>query len=399
MLTEKQIRALKPADKEFTVSDGSGAKGEGVLVMRVRPNGTKEFYHQRRQGTRKIKVKLGNWPALSLVEARDRCREAREVQLQPGTFKDLLATYVAKLQAKEAATADNVRWSFKHYVEEPFPDLISRPAALITPEDIRQILVKMINSGVTTYSNRVRARLHAAFQAALKQEYDPRTYLSDERKFGLRSNPVSSIPVQSDWENPGDRALSVKELGELWRLLPDQMSLTTSELLKFLIASGGQRPEQLLRSDRKMYLDDHMVIRNRKGRNGEWQLHLVPFNAVMLESLNVMNAISDSSAYPFQGKKDGTSLQTQSLSKAVTALCQRHADKFDAPFTLRDIRRTCKTLMGRAGLSKELRDRIQAHAFTDVGSKHYDRYTYFAEKKAGLRKWAAWLRKNVISPT
>lgn len=72
MLTEKQIRALKPAEKEFTVSDGSGAKGEGVLLVRVRPNGTKEFYHQRRQDGRKIKTKLGNWPELSLVDAREK---------------------------------------------------------------------------------------------------------------------------------------------------------------------------------------------------------------------------------------------------------------------------------------------------------------------------------------
>lgn len=47
MLTEKQIKAMKPAEKEFTVSDGRTARGEGVLFLRVRPNGTKEFYFQR----------------------------------------------------------------------------------------------------------------------------------------------------------------------------------------------------------------------------------------------------------------------------------------------------------------------------------------------------------------
>ncbi|KTT43620.1 hypothetical protein SB11R_23005, partial [Pseudomonas oryzihabitans] len=69
---------------------------------------------------------------------------------------------------------------------------------------------------------------------------------------------------------------------------------------------------------------------------------------------------------------------------------------FTAPFTLRDLRRTCKTLMASAGLSKELRDRIQGHAFNDVSSKHYDRYDYFAEKRAGLETWADWLEKHII---
>lgn len=53
---------------------------------------------------------------------------------------------------------------------------------------------------------------------------------------------MASIPVQEDWEQPGDRALTEKELQALWHLLPEKLSLTTSELLKFLIASGGQRP-------------------------------------------------------------------------------------------------------------------------------------------------------------
>ncbi|MFJ7107763.1 hypothetical protein ACIQU2_09115 [Pseudomonas sp. NPDC098740] len=103
-----------------------------------------------------------------------------------------------------------------------------------------------------------------------------------------------------------------------------------------------------------------------------------------------------SSAYPFVGKAEGKSLHTQSLSRAVTKLHSRHSKKFNGPFTLRDIRRTCKTLMGVAGLDRELKDRIQGHAFNDVGSKHYDRYTYFKEKKSGLRRWALWLQKNVI---
>ncbi len=47
--------------------------------------------------------------------------------------------------------------------------------------------------------------------------------------------------------------------------------------------------------------------------------------------------------------------------------------------------------MGVAGISKELRDRIQGHAFSDVSSKHYDRYDYLKEKSQGLEDWATWL--------
>ena len=70
-------------------------------------------------------------------------------------------------------------------------------------------------------------------------------------------------------------------------------------------------------------------------------------------------------------------------------------------FTPRDCRRTFKTLGGKAGISKELRDRIQNHVIQDVSSRHYDRYDYLVEKQNGLKVWNDFLdliinpRKNV----
>jgi integrase len=55
--------------------------------------------------------------------------------------------------------------------------------------------------------------------------------------------------------------------------------------------------------------------------------------------------------------------------------------------TNRDLRRTWKTLAGKAGVPKEIRDRIQNHALQDVSSKNYDRWTYMPEKRAGMKQW------------
>ncbi len=58
--------------------------------------------------------------------------------------------------------------------------------------------------------------------------------------------------------------------------------------------------------------------------------------------------------------------------------------------------------MGEIGISKELRDRLQNHAFQDVSSKHYDRYSYLPEKRRALEAWEMRLNEtdtssNVIS--
>ena len=60
--------------------------------------------------------------------------------------------------------------------------------------------------------------------------------------------------------------------------------------------------------------------------------------------------------------------------------------------TNRDLRRTWKTLAGKAGMSKEIRDRIQNHALQDVSSRSYDRWNYMREKRAGMTKWDRYIR-------
>lgn len=51
-----------------------------------------------------------------------------------------------------------------------------------------------------------------------------------------------------------------------------------------------------------------------------------------------------------------------------------------------------RTLAGKAGVPKEIRDRLQNHALQDVSSKHYDRWNYMAEKRAGMAKWDEFVR-------
>jgi len=63
--------------------------------------------------------------------------------------------------------------------------------------------------------------------------------------------------------------------------------------------------------------------------------------------------------------------------------------------TARDLRRTWKSLCGECGVSKELRDRIQNHAQSDVSAKHYDKYSYLPEKKAALEQWERYLRMKL----
>ena len=80
----------------------------------------------------------------------------------------------------------------------------------------------------------------------------------------------------------------------------------------------------------------------------------------------------------------------RSLNQMLRRLSDNHGWE---PITARDLRRTVKSRMGEAGISKEMRDRLQGHAMQDVSSKHYDRYDYLPEKRAAADQWGSALMK------
>jgi|AGFS01.1.fsa_nt_gi hypothetical protein len=67
---------------------------------------------------------------------------------------------------------------------------------------------------------------------------------------------------------------------------------------------------------------------------------------------------------------------------------------FDETFTMRDIRRTFKTLGGEIKISKNERDIVQYHVNSDISDKHYDKYDYFSERKSVTMRWEYYLNNN-----
>ncbi|ECI4078963.1 hypothetical protein DPB93_26015, partial [Salmonella enterica subsp. salamae] len=50
-------------------------------------------------------------------------------------------------------------------------------------------------------------------------------------------------------------------------------------------------------------------------------------------------------------------------------------------FSMRDIRRTFKTLAGMLHYTENENDIVNQHANKSIGKKHYDRYDYIIEKR------------------
>jgi len=304
----------------------------------------------------------------------------------------LLDSYLAWMEANGRRSVDHVRRSLQTYVVGPFPGLMVTRAKVITPDDVREVVSRMLKQGVTTHANRVRSYLHAAFQHGLRRDHDPRNYLDRFVSFGLTSNPVAAVPRQDDFERVGQRVLSIEEVKTLWEEAEGELGAVAGSTLLLALASGGQRTGELLRLTWDDLDLEQALLTIPETASKNKRAHVVPLGAMAVEILKRLELVSGSGRWLFPGRSENAPLQGTSLARLVRGLC---ADSALDSFTPRDLRRTAKTLMGEAGLGKDIRDRLQNHSLHDVSTKHYDRYSYLREKRKAVATWDRHLHRIV----
>jgi integrase len=154
----------------------------------------------------------------------------------------------------------------------------------------------------------------------------------------------------------------------------------------------GQRVEEIAALHKDQWDAAERIIDWSKTKNGKPHTLPVPLLAAeLIESVipNEFGWFFPSASDPEKHVSVGT----------LYNVMWRQRDRGVIPVvTNRDLRRTWKTLAGKAGVSKEIRDRLQNHTLQDVSSKSYDRWTYMPEKRDGMKKWdkfvTALLRKR-----
>ena len=131
--------------------------------------------------------------------------------------------------------------------------------------------------------------------------------------------------------------------------------------------------------------------------------HAVPLTGPLLALIG--ERPKDAKRRPFVFSTTGGRKPFSSYSKAkkaldreIAKLRKREGRLPMAPWTMqRDVRRTARTLMSRAGVPSEHGERVLAHAIPGVEGV-YDRYEYLAEKRDALQKLAALIDRIVNPP-
>lgn len=401
MLTDRLIRDTRPKKSVHRIRDTNVVcRGFGVTVA---PSGAKTFflsYTSPEDGKRK-QIAIGRFPTLSLREARAKALELRsEVDAgrdpaiekrqeirkrisdrQLGTFEDLLDLYILDLETDGKRTAREV----KRIKSKDVPTfLINRPANLISKDDILDILSPIAQRGALVHSDNVRAYIRAAFELGLNADSSTR-WRGRTIGFGLKHNPVATIKKSVRHKRRGNRNLSRDEVRTVWnsKLMTPPMLLA----VKMLLATG-QRVEEVLHAQWSEFdLTEKLWAipgERRKTRSFTSEAHIVPITDLHISLLQEIQGITQHKRFLFPARGKESARRYDSLTHAVQKFVRASGMQSFSP---RDIRRTFKTISGSFGIPLEMRNRLQGHAMTDIGSVHYDRYDYLEEKREAMKIW------------
>lgn len=335
--------------------------------------------------------------------ARAAAKQALEAK-QNLTLRSLLEDYCKHLESKgKIQSARQARSVLKCHVLESHPEIAALPASEITSDHAATMVRKVIEQGKERAAGVLRSYLSAAFNAARKARFDtklPASFIA----YGVQLNPIE--PIATIAVQRGNRVLSSDELKSYLSAL-DEHDLTDQALVLALLA-GGQRMAQILRAKTTDYNPDSKTLRlwDGKGKRTTPREHLLPLGPkasvivckliVRAKRLEEATAKSEGRAPAYNdlwlfSSTGKVQLAETTPGKRAAEICKNMKS---SPFDLRDIRRTCETMLAEMGISRDTRAQLLSHGLSGVQAAHYDRHTYAKEKREALQAWEQRLYTN-----
>ena len=432
MLTVKKLQKLE-ADK--WVSDGRN-RGAGSLWFRKSDAGqrTSVYFGYTHDG-KKRKLPIGTYDeegvsGLTLRQCRDkygaisavyqsgitdlhahfeREREAAErakhaeadaarraaEEARRGTLRQLLAARVSYLKGKGSIdSAKDEESMFRRHVPD---DLKDRKATEPSAPELKLVIGKLVEAGHGRGAAKLRTALRAAYQLAVDSGTDPDVPL-EFGSFGITVNPVASVSARSlaKYNRARERTLSAPELTAFLKRVDAIEQVQQREALKLCLYLGGQRPTQLLRTlATDIDIDaGSITLHDKKGRRRTGpRRHVVPLtreaSAILGTRLTAIRDIvesrktlEDARPIPVFYTDDVAPMWRNTLSAMVKEISDAMVKDGEAraPFQLRDIRRTCETMLAALKVSKDVRSHLLSHGLGGVQNQHYDHHSYWLEK-------------------
>jgi integrase len=374
-LSVPRIRALKPKNHRFTVSDGAG------LGLEVQPSGVMSWRVRYRLRGKPAKINLGRWPSMSLDQAR-KARDEIQAALRDGlnpaaerrqkthgvTVREFGERYLREVVAEDRKNPAAVR---RYLERDIYPVLGDVPLAAVRAEDLRQLIFARRNAG--------RGQAAVALRGVMKRLWDYALVCEV-----AQINPTAATPNKYIAKaRSRKRALNEKEIGLFLRRL-DAARLRPMLKIAFrlILLTMVRKSELLLARWEHVNLETgEWEIPPEHSKNGEGAIVYLSRQArELLQGLQpVENRVG--CLFPRPGM-----LQPPLSASTLNRALKRIEGGMDH-FTVHDQRRTGATRLAEMGYNSDWIEKALNHSIKGVRGV-YNRAEYAEHRRKMLQEWA-----------
>lgn len=389
-LTDRALRNLKPTGTAYKVADGRG------LYVDVGRTGTRTWRYRFRYNGKQTTVRLGEYPALSLDDARKAHVEARK-SVKAGkhpeharqadrqnTFEAVAQEWLAeRLKIRTPRYQVQVSHALATHL---FPVLGVRPIRSIEPPEVLALLREAQRTRGPTAALALRQWTGGVFRygvAVGKCDRDvcadlrgalPEHRVTHHRTIEARDLPAFVAALEADARDRPDARLF------LWLLL--LLFPRRAELLEARF-SEIDWPAALWR----------IPAARTKGRRE----HLVPLSTQAMARLREVQTLADGSEYLFPRRPRTVRARTPVMDARVAFDVLQRMGWLDR-LTLHGLRALASTTLNEMGWRPDWIEMQLAHADRNVTRASYNHAAYLQERRRMMQAWSDFVTSRNVVP-
>lgn len=386
-LTNAAITKLKPSNKATASRPDKHTDGNGLQLL-VRPTGTKTWLAAYRWQGKQQAVTLGQWPALSLTDARAKNLEVKQMLANGINPRDkaradklqqsgahlfgVLAKQYHQQQARKVKPSTHAA-ALSLYTRHIMPALANQQINDITAPDVLRMARKIENMGSGEQAKRAIRQVKKIFTLGIME--------------GLATtNPANDISGAIVTKPTAHRARV--NAAELPKLLADIKAYNGHETVKaglLMLAYTFVRVGELVTMEwhevdleRALWtIPAHKMKMKRP--------HMVPLAPQVVELLQQLKAKGFNSSYVFFNPATKSHYSRNAFNNAL------HNMGYKGRMTAHGFRGLASTALHERGFKHEVIELQLAHVKGDKVSRAYNGAQYLTERRHLLNKWAQYV--------
>lgn len=385
-LTDVKIRQAKAVDKSMKLTDGKG------LYLEVKPNGSKLWRYRYRIAGKENLFAVGEYPAVSLQDARKARDDARDLVKQGIHPSHARQSILAEQIGRNASTFEAVarewldrkrgKWStYSHkqatscLEQNAFPKIGRLPIRNVTAACLLEILQSMEKRGAETYALQLRQWCSAIFRHAvvtLRADADPAAALK-----GAIHRP------QVEHSKP----MSAEQIGDFKARLTKYGGNRTTVIAMRLMLYTFVRTVELRKASWAEFDLEGGEWRIPPERMKKRRLHLVPLarqTLALLDELRKITGAGDCLFPNFRRPSDVMSATT--INRAL-----EHMGYASGLWTGHDFRATASTQLHEMGYRPDVIELQLAHIEKNKTKGAYNHAEYMTDRREMMQAWADWI--------